>query len=45
MEDLGHVPQGQQTIDLISRAWGNGLYMVEIRTASERFRTKVVVAD
>lgn len=45
MEDLGYRQQGQQSIGLLSRAWGSGLYLVEIQTGSERFWTKVVVAD
>jgi len=44
-ESLGHLPLGQQTIGLSCRAWGSGLYLVEIRTDNERFWTKVVVAD
>jgi hypothetical protein len=44
LEELGHLPQGQHTAGLITHGLADGLYTVEVRSATERFLSKVVVA-
>jgi hypothetical protein len=44
LEELGHLPQGQHTAGLTTHGLADGLYTVEVRSATERLLSKVVVA-